>query len=106
MKYLASGRDQGFYEIHRTDIALHEAAKRHFNEVGLKKLPSINMLRQEWATLESERKNLYSGYHNLKDERTALLTAKDNVERLLGINRDTPERIAEREQKRSKSFVL
>ena len=106
MKYLASGRDQGFYEIQRTDIALHEAAKRHFNELGLKKLPSINMLRQEWATLESERKNLYSGYHNLKDERTALLTAKDNVERLLGINRDTPERIAEREQKRSKSFTL
>ena len=105
-KYLASERDQGFYEVHRTDIALHKAAKRHFNELGMKKTPSINTLRQEWATLESEKKTLYKGYRELKDQRKELLTAKDNVERLLGINRDAPERIAAREQKRSNSQAL
>ena len=105
-KYKASGWDRGFYDIHAADIILHRAAKKHFNELGLKKLPSINMLRQEWATLESEKKTLYRGYHELKAERKELLTAKDNVERLLGINRDAPEHIAEREQKRSNSFAL
>jgi len=105
-KYLASGRDQGFYEIHRSDIALHEAAKRYFDSHGMKKTPSINTLRQEWAMLESEKKTLYKGYHELKGERKELLTAKDNVERLLGINRDAPERIADREQKRSNSHAL
>ena len=64
----------------------------------------MDALIQEWATLNSEKKTLYHGYHELKDQRTALLNAKDNVERLLGINRNAPEQTADREKKRSYSY--
>jgi len=42
-KYQASGWDRSFYDIHTTDVILHRAAKKYFNELGYgkgKKLPS------------------------------------------------------------------
>jgi len=102
-KYKASGWDRGFYDIHATDIILHRAAKKYFNDLGYgkgKKLPSINMLKQEWATMDSEKKSLLRGYKELKDHRMNLLVAKDTCQRLLGINQDAPERAARHEQKR------
>jgi len=69
----------------------------------VRKLPSINTLRQEWATLESEKKTLYRGYRDLKDRRMNLLMAKDNFERLFSINRNAPARVADRTQKRNHS---
>lgn len=97
-KYIKSGRDQNFYEAERKDIVLHEAAKKHFDKLGYSKdkpLPKMDALKTEWATLEAEKKKLYSGYHELKSHSTELLTAKDNAERLLGINRNAPERATE-----------
>ena len=108
-KYLVSKRDQGFYEIHAADIILHEAAKKFFNESGYgknTKLPSINMLKQEWATLESEKKMLYRGYHELKDRRTDLANAKVICDKILGIGEDEAERVADRAPKRNYSHEL
>ena len=94
-----------YYEDNRADITLCQAAKKYFDEQGFKgTLPPIATLKQEWATLESEKKILYRDYHKLKGQRTDLAKARDNCERLLGINRDAPERAeraATREQKRS-----
>jgi hypothetical protein len=87
-----------FYEDNRADIVLHETAKKYFDSLGIKKLPSINTLKQEWAELNAEKKKLYGGYSKLKDQRTELVKAKDNVERLLGINRNAPEQHRERKQ--------
>jgi len=72
-----------------------------FNELGKKKLPSINMLRQEWATLDSEKKTLYRDYHELKDHRTDLANAKVICDKILGIEKDETAHNAERVQKRS-----
>jgi hypothetical protein len=57
------------------------------------------MLKQEWAKLQAEKKSLYSGYHELKDQRIKLLMAKDNAEKILGINQKAPAHTAERDQK-------
>jgi hypothetical protein len=58
--YIKSGKDPVFYEANRADITLCKAAKRYFDEQGFKgKLPSINLLKQEWAALDAERKKLY-----------------------------------------------
>ena len=82
-QYRASKWDKGFYEINRTDITLHKAAKEYFDGLGIKKLPSINQLKQEWATLETERRKLYSGYKVAKENYTSLGTAKANVDTIL-----------------------
>jgi hypothetical protein len=60
--------------------------KNYFNEQGFKgKLPSINALKQEWATLDAAKKSLYRDYHQAKDNNRDLQTALYNAERLLGI---------------------
>jgi hypothetical protein len=45
-----SGWNRDFYDIHATDIILHRSAKKYFDELGMKKLPLINQLKQEYAT--------------------------------------------------------
>ena len=89
-QYKKSKRNQDFYEAHRADITLHEAAKSHFDNLGYgkdKKLPPMQSLKQEWATLQSEKKNLYRDYQERKQHRNELLMARSNAERILGINR-------------------
>jgi len=104
--YLKSGRSQSFYNTHAAGIILHEAAKRHFNELGMKKLPSINMLKQEYATLESEKKTLYRDYHALKEQRNNLFNAKIICDDILGIGKNETERAAGRTQKRSHAHEI
>ena len=84
-KYKASGWSRDFYDIHATDIILHRAAKKHFDGLGLKKLPSINQLKQEYAALASERKTLYGDYHQQKELSRELAVALANTEKILGI---------------------
>ena len=101
-KYLASGKDTDFYESNRADIALHMAAKKHFDSLKLKKLPAIQDLKKEYAELAAEKKKLYAGYHELKDTKAKLLTAKHNAEKILGITPDAQNPDASHEQNRGK----
>ena len=91
-QYKASGWNENFYEDHRADITLHKATKKYFDGLGLKKLPPISSLKQEYATLLAEKKKLYSSYHELKEKRMALLTAKSNASRMLDITPDMQKR--------------
>ena len=81
-----TGRKQAkFYEQHTNEIEGCQAAKRYFNSLGLKKLPSMQSLKQEYATLQAENKKRYPEYKQAKAEMIELLTAKNNVERILGM---------------------
>ena len=91
-KYKASGWDKDFYESQRADITLHRATKKYFNGLGLKKLPKIKELKQEYATLLAEKKKLYSGYRAAKDNMRELVVAKDNATKILGITPHEQER--------------
>ena len=82
--YRDSKWSKKFYAEHEADILLHRAAKKHFDSLGLTKLPAMQALKTEYATLAAERKKLYSGYRAKKEKMIALLMAKQNVDRLLG----------------------
>jgi myo-inositol-1-phosphate synthase len=100
-EYLNAKNQNKFFEEHRADITLHQAAKKYFDEHGYSKgnkLPSMQSLKQEWAELNSEKKTLYNGYHELKEHGMKLLMAKDNAERLLNIKPNAPEHTAEHKQ--------
>jgi len=86
--YKRSGFDQDFYEKNRANIALHEAARKHFDSLGMKNLPKISKLKQEFAALQAEKKKLYVDYHELKDKSRELLVAKHNAQRIMDINLD------------------
>ena len=49
----------------------------------MKKLPSMQSLKQEWATLAAEKKKLYSGYRAAKEKWKELFIAKSNADRIL-----------------------
>ena len=84
-QYRGSGRSKKFYALHEQDILLHGAAKKAFDELDLKKLPTMDALKKEYATLEAERKKLYQGYRPAREEMVSLLMAKQNVDRILNI---------------------
>ena len=83
--YKSSNFDSGFYEKNRASIALHEAARKHFDSLGVKKLPKISELKEEYVTLSTEKKKLYVSYHELKRTSRELAVAKHNAEKILGI---------------------
>ena len=68
-----------------SEITACQAAKRYFNTLGLKKLPSIQSLKREYATLYAENRKRYPEYKQAKAKMIELLTAKNNVERILGV---------------------
>lgn len=82
-EYRKSGYSKKFRESHESDIILNKAAKNHFDELGLQKLPTIKMLQTEYATLLTEKKKLYSCYYPARDFMQKILTAKQNTDRLL-----------------------
>lgn len=82
--YRKAGYSKKFYEENASDILLHKAAKAAFNSLLGKKVPTIKVLQAEYTTLLAEKKRAYSGYSTARKEMQELLTAKSNIDRLLG----------------------
>jgi len=81
-----TGRKQTkFYEQHTSEIASCQAAKRYFDSLGLKKLPSIQSLKQEYAALQAEGWKISPALKEARAKMIELLTAKNNVERIMGV---------------------
>lgn len=81
-----TGRKQDkFCEQHTSEITSCQAAKRCFDSLGLKKLPSMQSLKQEYAMLQAENKKRYPEYKQAREKMVELLTAKNNMERILGV---------------------
>ena len=78
-------KQEKFYNEHSSEIRSCQAAKRYFDSFGLKKLPSIQSLKQEYAMLQAENKKRYPEQRQVKEKMIELLTAKNNVERILGM---------------------
>lgn len=93
--YRKSGYSKKFLDENESDILLHKAAKKTFDEIGLKKLPTIKNLQSEYSALIEEKKKLYSEYRQVRDEMRQILTAKANIDRL--IETDTHENKKEKD---------
>ena len=92
-------KQEEFYAEHASAIISCEAAKRYFDGLGLKKLPSMQSLKQEYAALLAENKKLYPEQKKAKAEMMELLTAKHNTERILGITEDEKRREQRQEER-------
>lgn len=82
--YRKAGYSKKFYAAHETEIRLHKAAKEAFSALNLEKLPTVKTLQAEYEQLLSEKKKAYQEYQQAKKEMQEVLTAKANVDRLLG----------------------
>jgi hypothetical protein len=96
--YRDSNWSKKYYAEHESNIILHKATKKYFDSLGYgkdKKLPKMDALRQEYATLSSGKGKLYSEYKQARQRMIGLQTAKQNADTFLGI-RKTKDRIHER----------
>ena len=75
-----------------------KAAKKAFDDLGLKKLPTVKSLKAEYAELLAEKKSLYSDYYKLKNEQRDLLIYKANIERIMQLDEEEKERSRQRQQ--------
>ena len=82
--YRKSGYSQKYYEAHRAEITLYQAAKEAFRSTGSKMLPTIRELRQEYAALIAKKKEAYKGYRKAKQDMKDYLMTRQNVERFYG----------------------
>lgn len=96
VQYRKAGYSKKFREEHDGEILLHQSAKKAFDTLGLKKLPSIQALKQEYAELLAEKKKLYQGYRQARETMKNLLTAKENTDRLLRVPPTVPDQEKQR----------
>ena len=96
--YKKSGYSKDFLGGHETEILLHKTAKKSFDELNIRKLPTIKSLNDEFVELVTEKKNLYHDYTSVRDEMRELLIHKSNVEKILGTGESTTEKKTEHER--------
>ena len=82
------------------DIIIHKAAKKAFDELGMKKLPTVKTLQAEYAKLLSEKKAAYAEYSTAQKEMRELLVHKKNIEIIFGIDEPEQARRTEKEHDR------
>lgn len=88
VEYRKSGYSKKFLAEHESDIILHKAAKKAFDELGLTKIPTKKSLDAEYARLLEEKKQAFGEFRKARDEMRELLTVKSNVDRMLGMEED------------------
>lgn len=86
--YRKSGYSKKYLEEHEADIIIHKAAKKAFDELGVKKLPTVKSLQVEFAEKLKEKKEAYAELKKVRDELRDLTVHTANYKEL----RDLAER--------------
>lgn len=97
-QYKASGYSKTFLTEHEGEIILHRAAKKAFDELGVKKLPSVKSINKEFDEVLRKKKSLYSQYHSSKEKYREMLNHKANIQSILGVSVSEKDNKKEQEQ--------
>lgn len=82
---------------HESDIILHKAAKKAFDDFGLKKLSTVKSLNEEFVRLLTEKKAAYADCHETQEQMRGLMMHKANAAYLPGLEK-RKKQIAERQR--------
>ena len=74
---------QAYREAHESDFIILDAAKRYFDSLGLKKLPSYKTLQTDIDGLIQKKNELYNEHHAAKEEDKKLGTIHYNNQQIL-----------------------
>lgn len=94
-RYRKSGRSKKFLEEYREEIAIHMAAKKFFDESGLKKLPKVKELSAEYGEVLEKKREAYKNYRTYQEEMKKYQIAEKTVKTIL--EKDTEDTRTERE---------
>lgn len=88
------------YDVHEGDIIIHKAAKKAFDELALKKLPTVNLLQAEYSDLLVQKKLDYAALAKAREEARQLQIYKANEERLLHTDAEEQRQTREHQQEK------
>ena len=83
-EYRKAGYSKAFRTEHEYEIRLCQEAKEYFGSLGLEKLPTMKMLKAEYAELLEKKNALYPEYKKAREQAKELLSAKANLELFFG----------------------
>jgi hypothetical protein len=85
-EYKAAKYSRKYYAEHEADIELHRAARATFQRIlSGAKLPKMDVLKQERQRLAAEKRSAYKEYRAVRKEMQEVVTAKSNIDHLLGL---------------------
>ena len=90
--YKKSRHKKEFLAEHADEIAQHEAAKKAFDALDGRPIPKVAQLSEEYAKLLAEKKAEYERYKTYRQDMITYETAKQNVDRILGLELSDQER--------------
>lgn len=82
-QYKASGYSKTFFAEHEGEIILHRAAKKAFDEIGTKSIPSVKLINQEFNEVLKHKHSLYEEYNSNRKKHRELLIHISNIELIL-----------------------
>ena len=98
-EYHQHGNSKKFATAHEQELAMHREAKKAFEALDLKKLPSVKSLSAEYESILEEKKRLYAEYRQVHEQMREMLTVRANMEQMLKQDE------ALKEQERSRANV-
>lgn len=85
-EYKTAKYSRKYYAEHEADIELHRAARATFQRIlSGAKLPKMDVLKQERQRLTAEKKSAYKEYRAVRKDMQEVVTAKSNIDHLLGL---------------------
>ena len=99
--YRKAGYSKKFFEAHREELTIHKAAKKAFDELGVKKIPRVKELNAEYAELMKEKKAKFREYRAACSEAREYLAIRENIASLYDAERkENADRKKRKEQER------
>jgi len=92
--YRKAGYSKKFFEEHRAEITIHQAAKKKFDALESKKIPRVKELSEEYDRVLAEKKAAYADYRNARSEMQKYSIVQKNAVMLLS-QESVPERNAQ-----------
>ena len=92
--YRKAGYSKKYFEEHREEITIHQAAKKMFDTLPPGRIPKVKNLSAEYTEVLTAKKEAYAAYRAAKKEMQKYTIAQKNVEMLLNRN-SVPERNAQ-----------
>ena len=93
-----SGWSKEFEAEYHQEILLHKAAKKAFDDAGLKKLPTVKSLSAEYQMLLQKKQRDYGTYRQMKMDLRELMIVKANVERITEREKETKDHKRDRQK--------
>lgn len=89
-----------YWQAQESNIIIHEAAKNAFDNLALKKLPTVKSLQAEYSDLLVQKKLDYAALAKAREEARQLQIYKANAEMLLRTDADEQRQTREYQQEK------